>query len=284
MAKLNIALFVRRDKKQALVVAEKVNEWFQRRRIQVWCDLKVESLKHTQPLTLTTNLKSMKLAIAIGGDGTYLHAVRALKGLPVPVLGINLGHLGFLTETSEQDVFKTLDRFLKLKIKPISRSMLQVSVKKRGKTIKNFLALNDVVVERGSNTHLIDLSVFADQSLVSRVRADGLIVSTPTGSTAYNLSAGGPILHPEVAAVVVTPVCPHSLTSRPVTFSDHHKIQISLNQKQEALLMVDGQHGCDLTQDCTVIVTRSDKKHYKIESQRDYFELLNSKLEFGHRT
>jgi len=283
MAKINVALFVRTDKKQALEMAHHLSVWLERRKIQVWCDLKSDSLSKVQILAPTTSLKNMKLAIALGGDGTYLHAVRRVNGLNVPVLGVNLGHLGFLTENTGEEVFKTLDRFLKGKSKPVARALLHVAVKKRGKTVKTFLALNDVVVERGANTHLIDLSVSADKSLVSRLRADGLIVATPTGSTAYNLSAGGPILHPEVSAVVVTPVCPHSLNSRSVTLSDEHKIEIVLNQKQEALLMVDGQYACDLDQNSVVQVTKSDKKHYKLESQLDYFELLNSKLEFGHR-
>ncbi len=281
---MNVAFFVRADKKQAVDVAQKIGQWLQRRNVGVWSDLKTPIIENAQPLMPTTSLKNIRLALAIGGDGTYLHAVRALKGLSVPVLGVNLGHLGFLTENSEKDVFKTLDRFLKGKSKPVPRSMVDVTVKKRGRVFKRFVALNDVVVERGSNTHLIDLSVSADKLLVSRLRADGLIIATPTGSTAYNLSAGGPILHPEVAALTVTPVCPHSLTARPITLSDHHRIEISLNQKQDAVLMVDGQPGCDLDHTCVVLVEKSNKKHFKVESQLDYFELLNSKLEFGHRS
>lgn len=276
----NIGITYRTDLKNSLQLADELTTWLHKKKKKVFSH-REHLLDNTSPITKKNDLDLM---IVLGGDGTYLGAVRFLDGKSTPILGVNLGRLGFLTEVNTKDLYDVLEKVFRGRIKPVVRSMLEIKVLKNKKMVHKSLALNDVVVERGSNTHLIDTSIFRNNSLVSQMRGDGLIIASPTGSTAYNLSAGGPILHPEVPAFVVTPICPHSLTARPIVFSDQHFIRISLNKKQIAMVMVDGQPGIEFDNKCEVQVKKSDKVHLMIPSQKlDYFELLNAKLEFGQR-
>lgn len=227
----------------------------------------------------------MSLVIVLGGDGTYLRAVRLLKGHSVPILGFNMGFLGFLTAHSVDDVFATVDETLKNNMVLHTRSRLHLTVKlKSGKKV-SYNALNDVVIERGSFSQLISTTLYFDKSLVNHIKADGLIISSPTGSTAYNLAAGGPILHPEVHAIVVTPVAPHSLSTRPLIFPDNKKLTLQLDKNTSlAHLIVDGQKVLELSSEDEVTITRDSIDHYMIRKpNHNFFELLKEKLKFGDR-
>ena len=232
-----------------------------------------------------TELDSVDWVIVLGGDGTYLGAVRMLEGRQTPILGVNMGSLGFLTETRLEDLYKTIISTLRGEMEFRRRSMLKVQVLRKGKMVAEHIALNDAVLERGSYTHLINIEIHSQNHLVGLVKADALIVASPTGSTAYNLAAGGPILHPEVRAIVVTPVCPHALTSRPLIFPDDQQLSFRVvNRDKRAILTVDGIGRGEITPDDEVIVVRSDTDHLVIrKTSSNYFALLREKLNFGQR-
>jgi NAD+ kinase len=221
----------------------------------------------------------------MGGDGTYLRAVRLLAGQQIPILGIHMGSLGFLTGFKSEDAFKVIEQTLQNKMYFEKRSMIQAQVFKNGKLFKSFLALNDVVLERGSFSHLIYASILSQNKLVGDVKADGFIISTATGSTAYNLAAGGPILHPDVKAMVLTPIAPHSLTLRPLIFPDDSELKLKiLGATQKARLVVDGQHQMEINSENEIIIQRSAFDHWVVRSaQHNDFQVLREKLKFGER-
>lgn len=233
----------------------------------------------------TSNLDKLDWMIVLGGDGTYLNAVRLLEGRQIPILGVNMGSLGFLTETRLEHLYKSVIYTLQGKMELRPRSMLYVQVQRAGKTIDHHIALNDAVLERGGNTHLINIEIYSEKHLVGQVKADALIIASPTGSTAYNLAAGGPILHPEVKAIVVTPVCPHALTSRPLIFPDDQQLSFRfLTRNTRAVLTVDGTNCGEILPNDEVIIVRNPVYHYVIRKpSSNYFSLLREKLKFGQR-
>ncbi len=280
-----IAIVYRLHSPEAVRMAKQVAHKLKARRFKVFTAPEQKLIPETKHLVSSNDLKEMSLVIVFGGDGTYLRAVRLLKGHSVPILGFNMGFLGFLTAHSIDQVFATIDQTIKNNMVVHSRSRLHAQVKmKSGKRIL-FDALNDIVIERGSFSQLISTSLYFDKSLVNNIKADGLIISSPTGSTAYNLAAGGPILHPEVNAFVVTPVAPHSLTTRPLIFPDNKKLVLKLDQLTSvAHLIIDGQKVVELSHDDEVIISRSQVDHLMIRKpHHNFFDLLKEKLKFGDR-
>lgn len=289
-----IAIVYRLDTPSALSLAKKLTSWLKGRGHVVATAPDQKLIPGTKLLRSSKELGKMGLVLVLGGDGTYLRAVRMLNGQPVPILGINLGSLGFLTPTRADQAFKAIELTLQNKMEMRPRSMLKVTVLRKNKKILETMALNDVVIERGSLSQLINLDIRVERSLVKVVKADGLIVSSPTGSTAYNLAAGGPILHPDVRAMVVTPINPHSLTSRPTIFPDNNhlsfrlvkKLQMPSSKKNQlaAHLVIDGQKLLDVTFDDDIRVTRAPVDHFLVKGpDHDYFALLREKLRFGDR-
>lgn len=227
------------------------------------------------------------LIIVMGGDGTYLSIARLMKNRSVPVLGINMGQLGFLTETKQSEAFDTVGRLLAGEIPIISeRVLLEVTLRRKGKVIFQGPVVNDAVISKGAIARIIGMEVKVNGKLVNQVRADGIIVSTPTGSTAYSLAAGGPIMEPTVPALILTPICAHALTQRPLVVADHSVIEIRLNHRPgHVLLTLDGQDVVDMREDDVVTVQRFKKHRLELISSptRDYFSLLREKLKFGSR-
>ncbi len=225
--------------------------------------------------------------VVLGGDGTYLSIARLMKSRSVPVMGVNMGQLGFLTEIKRTEAVETLRRMLEGK--PMiaqSRALLEVTLTRKGKTIFQGPVVNDAVISKGAIARIIGLQVAIDGKWAHNVRADGLIVSTPTGSTAYSLAAGGPIVEPSLPALVLNAICPHSLTQRPLVISDESEIQICLNHRPgHVLLTLDGQDVVDMKEGDLVTVRRFKKHSLKLISSptRDYFSLLREKLKFGMR-
>lgn len=280
-----ISIVYRLHSAAAVKMAKKLALKLKSKHYKVYTAPEQKQIAGTELLVSSNELKEMALVIVLGGDGTYLRAVRLLKGHSVPILGFNMGFLGFLTVHPIDDVFATVDQTLKNNMVLQTRSRLHITVKlKSGKRVL-YNALNDVVVERGSFSQLISTAVYFDKSLVNHIKADGLIISSPTGSTAYNLAANGPILHPEVHAIVVTPVAPHSLTTRPLIFPDNKKLILRLDQHTSlAHLIIDGQKMMELSSDDEVTVTRDKMNHYIIRKpNHNFFELLKEKLKFGDR-
>lgn len=280
-----IAIVYRLHSHEAVKMAKKLATKLKARRYKVYTAPEQKQIPGTDLLVSSNELKEMCLIIVLGGDGTYLRAVRLLKGHSVPILGFNMGFLGFLTAHSIDDVFATVDDTLKNKMVLHTRSRLHVTVKLSSGKRVIYNALNDVVIERGSFSQLISTAVYFNMSLVNHIKADGIIISSPTGSTAYNLAAGGPILHPEVHAIVVTAVAPHSLSSRPLIFPDNKKLVLRLDKNTSlAHLIVDGQKVVELSSDDEVTVTRDKMDHYMIRRpHHNFFELLKEKLKFGDR-
>jgi NAD+ kinase len=281
----NIGIIYRPKKAEALQIAQDVTDWLLERKYKVHSWGPYARLHGTRKIKNKKDVASIDLFVVIGGDGTYLKAVRLVNGFEIPVLGINLGNLGFLTECRATEVFQTLERALTGQLRTQTRTMIEVTIKKKGQKPASFLALNDIVIERGPISRLINLAIYSEDHLVAELKADGLIVCTPTGSTAYNLASSGPIVHPEVHAVVITPICPHSLTNRPITLPDDKVITIKVNQStQKAVFMVDGLKVADVRDADEVIVKRAPYPHFRLVTPTSsYFDVLRTKLNFGQR-
>jgi NAD+ kinase len=225
------------------------------------------------------------LIVVLGGDGTLLSVARSSGTRRVPILGVNLGRLGFLTEINVDELFLALDKVLAGDLRVVSHMRLEVQVQRGDATLGHFHALNDVVITKTALSRMIDLDAFADGHKVTTYHADGLILSTPTGSTAYSLSAGGPLLVPGLEAIVLTPICPHSLTQRPLVLPESAEIEVVTHARGgEAALTVDGQEGLELCDGDSVRVRRSPHSVDIVASPfRNRYEILHAKLRWGNR-
>lgn len=225
--------------------------------------------------------------VVLGGDGTLLGVSHLLARRETPVLGVNFGSLGFLTEIALGELYPALEGVLAGRYEYDERRMLHASVRREGAPERLEDVLNDVVITKAALSRIIELDVYVDGLFVSAFRADGLIVSSPTGSTAYNLAAGGPILHPALPAVVLTPICPHMLTNRPLVVSDEATVEVRLRPARDVEVHVtfDGQFGCPLTPADAVVVTRSPRSLRLVRApNRDFFAVLRTKLKWGEST
>jgi NAD+ kinase len=223
--------------------------------------------------------------IVLGGDGTLLAASHDLEA-PIPVLGVNFGSLGFLTEITMAELYPALETLFDGSYRYEERRMLRATIQREDRSQVMGDVLNDVVVTKAALSRIIHLDVTIDGLFVSAFRADGLIVSSPTGSTAYNLAAGGPILHPSLAAVVLTPICPHMLTNRPLVVSEQAVIEVRLRDagKGDVHIALDGQPGISLGPEDVVRISKSPRTIRLVKSPgRDYYEVLRTKLKWGER-
>lgn len=225
------------------------------------------------------------LVVCFGGDGTLLSVARAAGTRRVPILGVNLGRLGFLTEVNIDEVRPALEKVLAGDVTAAPRMRLEVEVFRGEERLGHYHALNDAVLTRHVLSRMIDLVVWADGVKVTTYHADGLIVSTPTGSTAYSLSAGGPLLLPGLEAIILTPICPHSLTQRPIVLPKRVELTVAVDDESgDAALTVDGQEGLDLRAGDRVVMHRSPHPVSIVASPfRDPYEILHEKLRWGHR-
>lgn len=224
------------------------------------------------------------LALVLGGDGTLLSAARAVSGAGTLILGVNLGTLGFLTELPLSDLYPALEAIEQGKYVVDSRSMLSCSLVRSGSVVATHEAMNDVVVSKSAISRLNHFELYVDSEFVSSYKADGLIIATPTGSTAYSLGAGGPILKPDVAAFVITPVSPHGLTHRPVVVRDTVEIEIRVKTGQEeAYLSLDGQVGMPVRDGDIVRCGKAKHPARLLRFQKTFFEVLSTKLKWGDR-
>jgi NAD+ kinase len=225
------------------------------------------------------------LLVVLGGDGSVLAAVRAIGTRPVPVLGVNLGHLGFLTDVSPSEAEPALEACLRGDFVESQRMRFEVTHTREGRELTRALVLNDAVITKGSAlARLIELEAQVDDRVVATYRSDGLIVATPTGSTAYNLSAGGPILDVDVRAAILNPICPHTLTLRPLVLRDDREIVVRLRSAEDATLTLDGQVGATVrTGDAVRVVKASEPARFVTAPARDHFDTLRTKLGWGTR-
>lgn len=227
------------------------------------------------------DLKDMSFAIALGGDGTILHAAKLCATYDKGVLGINCGHLGYNADL-ECDELELLKKLKTGEFNTDKRMMLEVSVEKNGTTSKKFYCINDAVISRGTLSRIIDLSVAVGEHSIMSVRSDGIIVSTPTGSTAYSLSAGGPILDPSINSILVTSICPHSFFSRPVVINENETVKIKVASKTDSdfFLTLDGEENVELNESDTVIIKKAQNTSARIIriKDRSFMAILNKKF------
>jgi NAD+ kinase len=228
------------------------------------------------------------LVLVLGGDGTLLSMADCIgrAGLPIPLLGVNFGSLGFLTEVTLPELYHALQAALDGQAHVEERLMLRATTLRASAPSTSEVALNDVVINKGARSRLIDLSVSVGDGLVTRVRADGLIIATPTGSTAYNLAAGGPIVQPNVEAIVLTPIAPHTLTNRPIVIPSSSTVRVTpmLGERDEVFVTFDGQAGFELRAGDQISVCRAGQPIRLIRpATRSYFDVLHEKLNWGKR-
>jgi len=268
-------------------LVQELTQWLTERGLQVFFDQRtgklLEQANEIHPKTKLPALVDM--IMVLGGDGTLLSVARLIGEYDVPILGINLGGLGFLTEVTLQEMYLALDHVLQHEFTVTKRLLLKAYVSRDEEHIAEYSALNDVVMTKGALARIIDLHVHINDQDMTMCKADGLIIATPTGSTAYNLAAGGPIVHPDIHALIMTPICPHTLTNRPVVLPDDSVLTITLkSENEDVFLTLDGQVGFALRYQDTVRVQKASSTISLISPpKRSYFEILRTKLKWGER-
>lgn len=250
---------------------------FQRERIEAETGCVVEALDHAELV------RGADLIVVLGGDGTMIGAARMVGDAETPVLGVNFGTLGYLADFTVEDMIPALELVLAGDYTIDRRLMVSATVERNGERLLHDRVLNDVVISKSALARIIEIETHIDKKFVNRFRADGLIISTPTGSTAYNLSAGGPVIYPSMNAVVITPICPHTLSNRPLVVPDDAEFELVLKtQREEVALTLDGQVGMPLEYEDRVSVRKSRTGFNLIQAHtRNYFDVLRNKLKWG---
>jgi NAD+ kinase len=268
-------------------VAPGLLTWLQERGVNTFCDSETaECIPSSCKVKAREEIPAISdLLIVLGGDGTLLAAARLLGDRNVPILPVNLGGLGFLTSVTLDDLYPVLEQAIRGEARYSERVMLEARVLRQGKPFHCSRALNDAVLNKAALARIIDLDVHVNGEFVNTFKADGLIVATPTGSTAYSLSAGGPIMYPIVSAFVITPICPHTLTNRPLVIPDTAKIDIGFAAGEAPIyLTVDGQVGVELQPNDVVALNAAAEKLRLVRPQgKSYFSVLRDKLKWGER-
>ncbi len=282
-----IGLVVNLDKQRVAHLVEQIVDWLTARGCRVVMTLNAAAALGRPALGIPRErlVEEAEILLVLGGDGTLLRSARDSAPRGIPLLGINLGHLGFLTEIDVPELLPGLEKLLSGQYTIEERMMLEARVIRQGSTVERVIGLNDAVITKGAFARLIFLETYVNDDFVSTYPADGLIVATPTGSTAYSLSAGGPLVTPELDLMVVTPICPHSLWARPLVINAASRVRVIIRSKQgEIMLTVDGQQGCKLQFNDTVLIQQSTHRTRLIRlKNRSFFYLLRQKLSEGER-
>jgi len=284
--KLNsVGLVVNYEKKQTKKIIGQITGWLNSKQIKVYIE------ENTQKTFKKEDLKSpsqkffekVDLIISLGGDGTLLRAARLAAVADIPVLGINLGGLGFLTQIGVDDLEKCLEKLYQGKYFLNERMMLDCLVRRENKDIKKFIALNDIVIGKGAFARIICLATYINNDYVVTYSADGLVISTSTGSTAYSLSAGGPIVNPSINSMILTPICPHTLSARPLIIGENDQVRITLElNEEEVMVTIDGQEGFVLQAKDEVIAKKSNHKTKLITfREKSFYAILREKLRWS---
>ena len=267
------------------VVIPSLLRWLESRHLRVLFDEETASALPASANSLSREQIAAQsdLLLVLGGDGTLLAAARFAAPRCLPILPINMGSLGFLTSFTVDELYPALEETLAGRASKSVRTMLQVELLRTGQIIDTQHVLNDAVINKSALARMIELELSIDHDFVVRYRADGLVVATPTGSTAYSLSAGGPIVHPTVEAFIITPICPHTLTDRPVVVRDSALIEVKFTGTAESVLLtLDGQTGVPLQENDTIRITRSPQCLHLIQPpKKSYFDILRNKLKWG---
>ena len=266
-------------------VVPQLFQWLESHGLEVLYDEETASALPNATKALPRDQVAAKsdLLLVLGGDGTLLAAARVAAPRGIPILPVNMGSLGFLTSFTVAELYPALEAALGGRSSMSERVMLQVELVRDAASLDKRHVLNDAVINKGALARMIELQLSIDGDFVCRYRADGLVVATPTGSTAYSLSAGGPIVHPSVEAFIITPICPHTLTDRPVVVRDFTRVEVKLTSNSEDVyLTLDGQKGIPMRENDCIRIVRSEQRLKLIQPpQKSYFEILRNKLKWG---
>ncbi|MEE8476107.1 MAG: NAD(+)/NADH kinase [Myxococcota bacterium] len=282
----SVGVCVKPDQPQLSDLIRELEEWLVARRIEIFPDPETAKWTNAAGTKRRELVEKADAVVVLGGDGTLLAVARAIGARPIPILGVNLGTMGFLAEISRDELLTTLEEVISGRFRTEERMRLEVVVERAGRELGRYLALNEAVIANTALARLIELEVRADGVEVTTYHADGLIVATPTGSTAYSLSAGGPLVLPSLEAIVLTPICPHSLSQRPLVLPQTCEVAIDASGRPGGAikLTVDGQVGCELSEGDRVSVRRSEHSvRLLIPPGRSRFEVLRQKLRWGER-
>lgn len=283
---MRIGIIGKTNTDKAFEIAKDLSEWFNARGVEVIFEQEIgKKIRRRKSVPAAEIPKLVDIILVFGGDGTFLGVARIACEHGTPILGINLGGLGFLTEITVEEIYPMMERILSGDYEIEDRQMLRTTVRRGRAGAKHYEVLNDVVINKEAVARIIDLEIYIEGSHVTTYKADGIILSTPTGSTAYSLSAGGPIVHPALPVTIITPICPHTLTNRPLVVSNEMKVEIKITtQEPDTYLTLDGQIGIRLKTGDVIEVRKSDTVVKLIKSPfRDYFTILKTKLMWGER-
>jgi len=287
MAIKKIGIVSKPKKAEIREIVPQLVAWLRERGIEVSIDKETGAILESSEKCLTRNELPGKvdLLVVLGGDGTLLAAARSLYPREIPIFAVNLGDLGFLTVITRDELYPALEGVLSGNYRSERRVQIEGELVRADEILSTFRALNDVVLNKGAIARIQDFEVYADGEFISNYKSDGLIISTPTGSTAYSLAAGGPVVSPSVEAFIVTPICAHTLTNRPLVLRDSATIEIVVkSQREAAYLTVDGQVGIATHSEDIIRLRKSGSYVELIQPpQRNYYEILRQKLKWGER-
>jgi NAD+ kinase len=283
----NIGIFAKKSHPDVKVIIERIIAFLQSRDINLLIEKEFAPDSGKITITEKENIpQESDLIIVFGGDGTLLSVSRLDNVTDIPILAVNLGDLGFLTDIRVEEITDMLGKLLDSDYDVEKRMMFDVQLKRAGEgKLEKFIALNDIVINKGALARMIDLDTYVNEMFLNSYKADGLIISTPTGSTGYSLSAGGPIIYPSLKVIAIIPICPHTLTNRPIILDDEKEIMVTLRSgDDDVYLTMDGQVGVVMKIGDQVKVCKSHKNITLIKSPfRNYFEVLKEKLKWGER-
>ena len=280
-----IGIICKTGRPEPIEILRELLPWLREKAAEVFIDVETAQSLNVKGYPRPEIPHLSEALVVFGGDGTMLSVARIACEKEIPILGINLGGLGFITEVQRTEILDAMEVVLSGQSAVEERLMLTAGVYRHGEKISEYTALNDVVVNKGALARIIELETIINRMYVTSFKADGLIVSTPTGSTAYNLSAGGPILYPTMDCIILTPICPHTLTNRPIVLPDNALIEITLKSPAEdVFLTLDGQVGFSMRQNDIIAIEKSPfKTRLLIPHERNFFQVLRRKLKWGER-
>ncbi len=281
-----IGVYAKKNHPDVEQITSNICERFKREQIEVLLeDSLAEQIGQVNGYAGEEIPELVDLIIVLGGDGTLISVARLVGEKNVPIVGVNLGRLGFLTEITRDELPEMLERLIANDYQVSDRMMLDASIHRNGKVVGKFTVLNDIVINKGALARIIDMETSIDGRHLTSYKADGLIISTPTGSTGYNLAAGGPIIYPDINSLLITPICPHMLTNRPIMVWSRSVIEIKVSFEDDVVFFTgDGQVGRKLLPGDRVEVRRSESRTRLVSSpSKDYFEILRTKLNWGQR-
>lgn len=283
---MKIGIIGKKNKEEVYKLASSLNEWLLEKDVRVFVEESLgKKINITNTVTEEKLPASVDVVVVLGGDGTFLGVSRLVHEFNIPIVGVNLGALGFLAEFTQDEVYSIMELIIQGDYEVEEREMILATVYKSGRKLDDYIVLNDLVINNGPVSRIVDLAIYIDNSRVTTLKADGIILSTPTGSTAYSLSAGGPIVYPTLPVILITPICPHLLTNRPLVVSSNSEIKVKvLTDTQNTYLTADGQIGVTINVGDEVILRKASSKVKLVKSPfRDYFSILKTKLMWGER-